>query len=131
MAGKETRLLISTKASKTENRFETGFQQPKTGLPRKPVLTSLILSAACREHGNDETGPDTTQPSDKYFAKLRRDQKRRFKAKTSGNFFRLVHRSGNGRVGLEHLRNTRIPRIGWRFQTVVSQGFQPNTSFDG
>ena len=30
------------KASKTENRFETSFQQAKTGLPKKPVLTSLI-----------------------------------------------------------------------------------------
>ena len=31
------------KVSKTENRFKTGFQQPKTGLPKKPVLTSLVL----------------------------------------------------------------------------------------
>ena len=30
------------KVSKTENRFETGFQQPKTGFPKKTVLTSLI-----------------------------------------------------------------------------------------
>jgi len=29
------------KVSKTENRFKTGFQQPKTGLLKKPVLTSL------------------------------------------------------------------------------------------
>jgi len=29
------------KASKTENRFETGFKQPKTGL-QKTVLTPLI-----------------------------------------------------------------------------------------
>jgi len=28
------------KASKTENRFQTGFQQPKAGLPIKPVLIS-------------------------------------------------------------------------------------------
>jgi len=30
------------KVTKTEIRFKTGFQQPKTGLPKKPVLTSLI-----------------------------------------------------------------------------------------
>ena len=29
------------KVTKTEIRFKTGFQQPKTGLPKKPVLTSL------------------------------------------------------------------------------------------
>ena len=33
------------KASKTENRFETEFQQPKTGLPNKLVLTSLERTA--------------------------------------------------------------------------------------
>ena len=32
------------KVTKTEIRFKTGFQQPKTGLPTKPVLTSLICS---------------------------------------------------------------------------------------
>ena len=30
------------KVSKTENRFKTGFQQPKTGL-KKPILTSLLV----------------------------------------------------------------------------------------
>ena len=30
------------KVTKTEIRFKTGFQQPKTGLPKKPVLTSLV-----------------------------------------------------------------------------------------
>jgi len=30
------------KVSKTENRFKTDFQQPKTG-SKKPVLTSQIL----------------------------------------------------------------------------------------
>jgi len=30
------------KVTKTEIRFKTGFQQPKTGLPKKPVLTSLL-----------------------------------------------------------------------------------------
>jgi len=30
------------KVTKTEIRFKTGFQQPKTGFPKKPVLTSLI-----------------------------------------------------------------------------------------
>ena len=30
------------KVSKTENWFKTSFQQPKTDLPKKPVLTSLI-----------------------------------------------------------------------------------------
>ena len=30
------------KVSKTENRFKTGFQQPKPGFPKKPVLTSLM-----------------------------------------------------------------------------------------
>ncbi len=29
------------KVSKTENQFKTGFQQPKTGFPKNPVLTSL------------------------------------------------------------------------------------------
>jgi len=36
-------IKISMKASKTKNWFDTGFQQPKTGLPKKLVLTSLIL----------------------------------------------------------------------------------------
>jgi len=30
------------KVIKTEIRFKTGFQQPKTGLPKKTVLTSLV-----------------------------------------------------------------------------------------
>ena len=30
------------KVTKTEIRFKTGFQQPKTGLPKKSVLTSLF-----------------------------------------------------------------------------------------
>jgi len=30
------------KVSKTENRFKTGFQQPRTGLPT--VLTYLIIT---------------------------------------------------------------------------------------
>ena len=30
------------KVSKTENQFITGFQQPKTGFPKIPVLTFLI-----------------------------------------------------------------------------------------
>ena len=30
------------KVTKTEIRFKTGFQQPKTGFPKKPVLTSLV-----------------------------------------------------------------------------------------
>jgi len=29
------------KISKTENRFQIGFQQPKSGLQRKSVLTSI------------------------------------------------------------------------------------------
>ena len=33
------------KVTKTEIRFKTGFQQPKTGLPKKPVLTSLLPTA--------------------------------------------------------------------------------------
>ena len=33
------------KVTKTEIRFKTGFQQPKTGLPKKPVLTSLAKIA--------------------------------------------------------------------------------------
>ena len=32
------------KVSKTENRFKTGFQQPKTGFPKNSVLTSLYKS---------------------------------------------------------------------------------------
>ena len=31
------------KVTKTEIHFKTGFQQPKTGLPKKPVLTSLQI----------------------------------------------------------------------------------------
>src|SRR6218665_630721 len=31
------------KVSKTENRFKTGFKQPKTHFPKNPVLTSLIV----------------------------------------------------------------------------------------
>jgi len=34
------------KASETEIRFKTGFQQPKTGFAKKPVLTSLIANKA-------------------------------------------------------------------------------------
>ncbi len=30
------------KVSKTDNRFKTGFPKPITGLPKKPILTSLI-----------------------------------------------------------------------------------------
>jgi len=30
------------KITKTEIRLKTGFQQPKTGLPKTPVLTSLL-----------------------------------------------------------------------------------------
>ena len=37
------------KVSKTENRFKTGFQQPKTGFPKKPVLTSLHVSKNCHK----------------------------------------------------------------------------------
>ena len=29
------------KVTKTEIRFKTGFHKPKTGLPKKPVITSL------------------------------------------------------------------------------------------
>jgi len=28
--------------SKTDNRFKTGFSKPITGLPKKPILTSLV-----------------------------------------------------------------------------------------
>jgi len=35
------------KASRTKNRFETGFQQLKTGLPRNLVLTSQLLIISC------------------------------------------------------------------------------------
>ena len=35
------------KVTKTEIRFKTGFQQPKTGLPKKPVLTSLLAAMRC------------------------------------------------------------------------------------
>src|SRR6218665_252104 len=34
------------KVTKTEIRFKTGFQQPKTGLPKKPVLTSLNATSS-------------------------------------------------------------------------------------
>ena len=32
------------KVIKTEIRFKTSFQQPKTGFPKSPVLTSLFLT---------------------------------------------------------------------------------------
>ena len=32
------------KVIKTENRFKIGFQQPKSGFPKNPVLTSLIIT---------------------------------------------------------------------------------------
>ena len=35
-------ISISMKASKTENRFQTSFQQPKSGLQKEPELTSVI-----------------------------------------------------------------------------------------
>ena len=31
------------KVIKTEIRFKTGFQQPKTGFPKNPVLASLTI----------------------------------------------------------------------------------------
>src|SRR6218665_1105552 len=34
-------IQISKKVSKTENLFETVFQQPKSGLQKEPILTSL------------------------------------------------------------------------------------------
>ncbi|PGH37896.1 MAG: hypothetical protein CRN43_18455, partial [Candidatus Nephrothrix sp. EaCA] len=34
--------------------FKTGFQQPKTGLPKKPVLTSLIYIALLAVHTNQK-----------------------------------------------------------------------------
>jgi len=30
------------KVRKTDNRFKTGFPKPITGLPKKPILTSLL-----------------------------------------------------------------------------------------
>jgi len=36
------KIKISMKASETENQFETAFQQPKSGLPKKLVLTSVF-----------------------------------------------------------------------------------------
>ena len=41
--------LFFMKVIKTENRFKTGFQQPKTGFPKNPVLTSLV-SFTCILH---------------------------------------------------------------------------------
>jgi len=35
--------IFVMKVIKTEIRFKTGFQQPKTGFPKNPVLTSLVL----------------------------------------------------------------------------------------
>jgi len=32
------------KVIKTENRFKTGFQQPKSSFPENPVLTSLDIA---------------------------------------------------------------------------------------
>ena len=36
--------IFFMKVIKTEIRFKTGFQQPKTGVPKNPVLTFLIYS---------------------------------------------------------------------------------------
>ena len=36
--------IFFMKVIKIENRFKTGFQQPKSGFPKNPVLTSLIYS---------------------------------------------------------------------------------------
>ena len=35
--------IFFMKVIKTEIRFKTGFQQPKTGFKKNPVLTSLVL----------------------------------------------------------------------------------------
>ena len=32
------------KVSKTDNRVKTGFPKPITGLPKKPILTSLVFT---------------------------------------------------------------------------------------
>ena len=37
-------ILISMKASKTENWFKASFQQPKSGLQKYPVLTALLAT---------------------------------------------------------------------------------------
>jgi|SRR6218665_2609909 len=37
-------IQISMKASKTKNWFQTGFQQPKSGLQKRTVLTSLVTT---------------------------------------------------------------------------------------
>jgi len=42
------------KDNETENRFQTSFQQPKTGLPRNPVLTSLLATGIVRVHTVEE-----------------------------------------------------------------------------
>ena len=34
--------IFFIKVSKTENRFKTSFQQPKTGFTKNPVFTSLV-----------------------------------------------------------------------------------------
>jgi len=44
------------KVSKTENRFKSGFQQPKTGLPKKPVLTSRVSGMLEKTFVYRETG---------------------------------------------------------------------------
>jgi len=36
--------IFFMKVIKTEIRLKTGFQQPKTGFPKNPVLTSLVYS---------------------------------------------------------------------------------------
>ena len=38
--------IFFMKVIKTEIRFKTGFQQPKTGFPKNPVLT-LVKSLLC------------------------------------------------------------------------------------
>jgi len=40
-------IKISMKSSKAKNRFEPGFQQPKTCLPKNLVLTSLLTTTTC------------------------------------------------------------------------------------
>ena len=47
--------IFFMKFIKTENRFKTGFQQPKSGFPKNPVLTSLIKKDSkiwCGQIGN-------------------------------------------------------------------------------
>src|SRR6218665_2334073 len=51
------------KVSKTENRFKTGFQQPKSGFPKRPGLTTLTETPRTKHR---ERNPENKTPRPKH-----------------------------------------------------------------